>query len=205
MSNPALRPSSSMSPDANQSLTVTFCRAFGAGAVLFGAPASGGAMPEKVPAGEVRMINTGSATTVTRGFSFGVANSNVAYRIFENERADELRQDPLVRLEGLIPSLASDAIRRQARTLCDGLRRELAKRELPVLPPLIAVEEETGACVIEWSIDGQRIGFGLELEESQSGWFLVSSRESGRASAYGNMGTEDLKSLLDRLLRKTSA
>ncbi len=57
--------------------------------------------------------------------------------------------------------------------------------DLTFLPPIRAFENDDGSILIEWVFKNYRIGFGIEVNPSDSGWYLVAKRELGEISASG--------------------
>jgi hypothetical protein len=89
--------------------------------------------------------------------------------------------------EALAPQLKNPAVRSQLYELLPQLQSEVLTFGVEGAPSFMAAEDESGACVLEWSYRGRRLGFSLEPKKAESGWYLVGSRESGRVSAYGNI------------------
>jgi hypothetical protein len=55
------------------------------------------------------------------------------------------------------------------------------------LPPFRAFEAEDGSLLIEWIFTHFRIGFSIEPDKKDSGWFLVSDDTAGRINASGHL------------------
>lgn len=97
----------------------------------------------------------------------------------------------------IIDSLANRSVREQAESLLRELRPILlrAARDSD-LPPLRATETEDGTALIEWVFADRRLGFSLEKDPKDSGWYFVSSRSSGGVLASGDSSTMDLELLV---------
>ena len=72
--------------------------------------------------------------------------------------------------------------------------------DLGYLPPLRAFNVDDGSVLIEWTFDDFRIGFSIELNPEESGWYLVSSRALGEISASGRTHGIDIEARLLWLL-----
>lgn len=62
--------------------------------------------------------------------------------------------------------------------------------DLSHLPPLHAFFVNDGSILFEWIFNDFRIGFNIEANPNDSGWYLVSNRKLGEISASGYMGVE---------------
>jgi len=79
---------------------------------------------------------------------------------------------------------------KQARTLLSLIQEvigsfELSGFDLGSLPPFKAFEAEDESVYLEWIFEHARVGFALDPNPEQSGWFLVSDRTLGNANAAG--------------------
>jgi hypothetical protein len=72
--------------------------------------------------------------------------------------------------------------------------------DLSHLPPLQAFLPDDGSILIEWIFPDFRIGFSLEPNLDDSGWYLVSNKKLGEISASGYVSGIDLKNLILWLL-----
>ena len=68
------------------------------------------------------------------------------------------------------------------------------------LPPLHAVNISDGSILIEWIFADFRIGFTIESNSRQSGWYFVSNGGLGQSSNSGLIANTDIKGLLLRLV-----
>ena len=61
-----------------------------------------------------------------------------------------------------------------------------AKEETELLPPIRVFDVEDGSILIEWIFKDFRIGFNIESNINESGWYLVTNKNLGEinASAY---------------------
>lgn len=67
-------------------------------------------------------------------------------------------------------------------------------------PPIWAFEAEDRSLLIEWIFPHCRIGFSVESEPDESGWFLVSDDTTGRINASGRLVDVDTSQLITWLL-----
>ena len=105
--------------------------------------------------------------------------------------------DPTRPIAAIIESFANRSVREQAQSLVRELRPVLlrAARDSD-LPPLRATQTEDGGALIEWIFADRRLGFSLEEDPKESGWYFVSSRSSGGVVASGDSSTMDLELLV---------
>jgi hypothetical protein len=67
------------------------------------------------------------------------------------------------------------------------------EEDLSSLPPLQATEASDGSFLVEWYLPKGRVGFNIEPEEAQSGWYYVLSSQRGDSGFLANV---DLQTLL---------
>lgn len=72
--------------------------------------------------------------------------------------------------------------------------------DLGYLPPLQAFNLDDGSVVIEWIFSDFRVGFNVEPNSDESGWYLVSNESLGAISASGFTSNIDVKRLILWLL-----
>jgi hypothetical protein len=68
--------------------------------------------------------------------------------------------------------------------------------DLDTLPPVRAFNVEDGSVLIEWTFDDFRIGFTLEPDPEDSGWYLVSTERLGEIAASGSTFHVDIEKLV---------
>lgn len=68
------------------------------------------------------------------------------------------------------------------------------------LPPLRFHRLEDSTALIEWIFKDFRVGFTMEQDERESGWYLVSNRNLREASESGLLNMEEIDILLSRLV-----
>lgn len=110
---------------------------------------------------------------------------------------EALPTDPTVMLQSSIDAFANRSTREQAQSLLRDLRPLLLKAfQQAEYPPLRASEAEDGSAVIEWVFADRRLGFSFEEDPKESGWYFVSSQESGGVLASGDSSSMDLDLLV---------
>lgn len=72
--------------------------------------------------------------------------------------------------------------------------------DLGYLPSLQAFNVEDGSILTEWIFRDFRIGFNIEPNPDDSGWYLVSNKNLGEISASGYISGVDIKNILLWLL-----
>ncbi|MHA1290504.1 MAG: hypothetical protein ACTSPB_24235 [Candidatus Thorarchaeota archaeon] len=68
------------------------------------------------------------------------------------------------------------------------------------LPKLSTSIVEDGSVLVEWIFDSFRVGFSIEPDEKESGWYLVTNRTLGDISASGHTLDVDINKLILWLL-----
>ena len=68
--------------------------------------------------------------------------------------------------------------------------------DLHQFPPLHALNVDDGSILIEWIFADFRIGFSVEPEPEESGWYLVSNGNLGRIGASGYTSNVNVKALV---------
>lgn len=68
--------------------------------------------------------------------------------------------------------------------------------DLTYLPPLRAFNGDDDSILIEWIFRDFRIGFTIEPDLEESGWYLVSNKNLGEISASGYTSNIDIKRLV---------
>ena len=72
--------------------------------------------------------------------------------------------------------------------------------DLGYLPSLQGFNVEDGSILIEWIFGDFRIGFNIEPNPNDSGWYLVSNKNLGEISASGYTSGIEIKNLILWLL-----
>ncbi len=94
----------------------------------------------------------------------------------------------------------------QAKELLTSIQQSLYTLEryhydLSIIPPLQAIVEDDGSVLFEWIFRDYRLGFGIEINPRESGWFLVTNHVLGDIAANGLIAGIDLNLLINWLLR----
>lgn len=84
----------------------------------------------------------------------------------------------------------------QARQVLDFFREAVSSYNVRGLPPLEATEASDGSFLIEWMLKDRRLGFNIEPQGDDSGWYFVSSKEAGGRCASGGLASLDIRQLL---------
>lgn len=72
--------------------------------------------------------------------------------------------------------------------------------DLTSLPVLNAFKSDDGSVYFEWTSSDFRVGFSIETNPSESGWYLVSNKKLGEISASGYIMGIEIKNLIIWLL-----
>jgi hypothetical protein len=68
--------------------------------------------------------------------------------------------------------------------------------DLDYLPELKAFNVDDGSVLLEWVLSDFRLGFSLEIDPQESGWYLVTNRKLGEISASGYISKDNNNSLI---------
>lgn len=68
--------------------------------------------------------------------------------------------------------------------------------DLSSAPPLEIIDAGDGSVLIEWYFADRRLGFNLEPQEGQSGWYFAFSRASGGQCGSGSLASLDMRTLI---------
>ena len=69
-------------------------------------------------------------------------------------------------------------------------------RDIEALPPVRATIPEDGSVFLEWTTPDFRLGFTIELDPNDSGWYVVTSKRLGEIGAYGLLSAVNSRSLV---------
>lgn len=101
------------------------------------------------------------------------------------------------RVEQRLAELTQESVVDQAKSLLGRLRRLATRMDLSELPPLRLSIDEDGAALVEWTLADRRLGFSLETDPVESGWYFATSPDHGSQMASGDLAYVDL----DRVVR----
>jgi hypothetical protein len=92
-------------------------------------------------------------------------------------------------------------IAEQSKKIVESLQdifTSLQQRKLDItsLHPLRGFVAEDGSFLIEWVFDDFRIGFTIESNPDESGWYLISTKKLGSITAYGSISEIDINTLI---------
>jgi len=112
--------------------------------------------------------------------------------------------NPVRKARTVIPQIENTAVAEQLDKLLLMIRKmiEIAQRERPDLrdiPPLLAHIDEDGAVLVEWIFPDFRVGFNIEPNPNESGWYLVSNKKLNNFTVSGQLGNMD--AIIRTLLR----
>jgi hypothetical protein len=68
--------------------------------------------------------------------------------------------------------------------------------DLSYLPPFRAFSVDDGSLLIEWTFTAFRVGFSIEIDPKDSGWYLVTNKSLGEINASGFISDANLKSII---------
>jgi len=89
----------------------------------------------------------------------------------------------------------------RANEMLSIIQSEVIKLQPPMtLPPISAFQDENGALLLEWIFNDFRVGFNLEMDENESGWYLASKPSSGGIVASGLLTGIDQRGLVAWLI-----
>ena len=71
------------------------------------------------------------------------------------------------------------------------------------LPALSAVKADDGALILEWTFGDRRLGFTIEVQAEESGWYFVFSSGSSERYEAGTMDQLEMSRLVTAMLTKS--
>lgn len=104
----------------------------------------------------------------------------------------------LENISDTINQTADRKVAAQARNLLNVFQEIFVESsvDLTHLPPLHSTIVNDGSILIEWIFKDFRIGFSIEPNPDESGWYLVSNKNQGGISASGYISSAHLKKML---------
>ena len=94
-----------------------------------------------------------------------------------------------------------ERIAKDAQHILEWIRVAINRQSyLGALPPIRAFTAEDGSLLIEWIFDDFRVGFSLEQNQEDSGWFLVSKPEKGGIAASGSLVKAKARNIISWLV-----
>lgn len=107
------------------------------------------------------------------------------------------KPDVISKAKSLLTKIDNEPLRNSAEHLLIIIQSLLENYfDVSVFPPLKAYESEDGSIIFEWVFPHFRVGFSIEQDKSESGWFLVSDDSAGNILAsgeiLGGIGTEGI-------------
>jgi hypothetical protein len=132
------------------------------------------------------------------GVSVALSRRRDFHRLVAGESltARALTEDAFAAAAALRSPLAN-----RAKAVLQQLRLELSKVDGHDLPRVQTTSADDGSFLIEWIFLDRRLGFAIEESEGESGWFFVSSRESGGHCSSGDLAHMDLAQLVAQTLK----
>ena len=110
-------------------------------------------------------------------------------------------QSPLRAAWHRVERLPRDSTTQQARALLIDLQRILNTLDSSYVPDLAVYVDKEGELLLEWALPDFRIGFSIEQDPSQSGWFTIAKPSLGGLVASGDLQSDDLDTVLRELVR----
>ena len=77
--------------------------------------------------------------------------------------------------------------------------------EVKMIPPVRATLQANGSVNLEWLKRDLRVGFTIETDPGDSGWYLVTSRDLGDTGAYGPLSSRWIRDTVSRAFYFLSA
>ena len=99
-----------------------------------------------------------------------------------------------------INSAANNNVAEAANSILDLISDQLKYFGEEGLPPIRAVELDSGSILIEWIFDHFRFGFNLEVDNTQSGYFFISDKSTGEIRSSGFLSGLNVEALIRSIL-----
>lgn len=116
-----------------------------------------------------------------------------------------IESEPLGPAWGLVYQINNKAIAQEAQKLLSAIQETMStiqkfRFDFGYIPPLRGSIAEDGAVLFEWIFRDYRIGFSIEPNAQESGWFLIANRNLGEISASGFISGVNLNVLIPWLI-----
>lgn len=121
-------------------------------------------------------------------------------QIPEIESANDTKQNLTQPAREKLRTIADNDMVIEAENILDALCKTLDKIDTRKLPPVRAFEVEDDSLLIEWIFPHHRVGFNIEPDKQESGWFLVSDKSAQSINAWGYLPDENIEWLMAWLL-----
>jgi len=149
------------------------------------------------PTGQTISGFSGSASTMgvispSPSNTIGVLSPYDPFAIFGPWLAVAHRYDPTALARVKLGKFNQTHMVAAALRILDNLRKALVMAGTTQLPPIHAFTPEDGSLLIEWTATHWRIGFSVEQDTKDAGWYLVSDELAGNIRAYGNLAGVDV-------------
>lgn len=129
--------------------------------------------------------------------SQGTASSGISENYL-----DILAERPITKqANDFLKNIDNRALVVQAEIILAIIQREVIKANTSIeLPPIAAFSGEDGSLLLEWIFPDFRIGFNLEVDDKDRGWYLASKPTAGGIIASGFLDGVNLPSLITWLI-----
>jgi hypothetical protein len=106
------------------------------------------------------------------------------------------------RVSARLDSLPVAHMKKQASSILERFREAVTAGQLDLssCPGLQILDADDGSVLIEWQFRDRRLGFNLEPDEEQSGWYFAFSRDSGGQCGSGTLSSLDMAMVLRLML-----
>lgn len=108
----------------------------------------------------------------------------------------------LADVELTLKGLQNAAMREQANLVVSYFRKAASAYRVDGVPPLSATMAHDGSLLIEWTFSDRRMGFNIEPNQDESGWYFVSSETAGGRCVSGSLSTLNAAQLMKWALSK---
>lgn len=105
-----------------------------------------------------------------------------------------------------IQRVGNQEIKKQAERILTMIQETAATMQeagydLSHLPPLRAFPDDDGSVLIEWIFNNFRVGFNIEPDPEESGWYLVSDMNLEGYNISGNVSDANLRRVIPSLVQ----
>ncbi len=99
-----------------------------------------------------------------------------------------------------LESTSNREVAKRAIIILDIIENQLQSFDISTLPPIRIAELEDERVIIEWIFENFRMGFNLELDDDESGYFQISDKSAGEIRSSGYLKGLKLEVLIRSLL-----
>lgn len=96
-----------------------------------------------------------------------------------------------------LAKVANRRVAEQAENILDIIEERLSRLQDLNIPEIQLLEQDDGSLLLEWILKDGRIGFNLESDSVESGWYIISKRKDPEIQEWGFLNTLDIERIMN--------